>query len=202
MGNLILFTHGRVIVQVEFIIGNNDDISVGGITLIIRQEESKDFNEIRTLVRVAFEGAEHTDGNEYNLVDSLRSSSGFIKELALIAEEDGEIIGHIMFTEVKVGANIGVALAPLAILPKAQRKGVGTALMDKAHSIAKEMGYGFSIVLGSEQYYPRVGYKTANDFGILAPFDVPKENFMVLFLKEDDLETKGTVVYVKEIFEG
>ena len=70
-----------------------------------------------------------------------------------------------MFTEVKVEAYIGVALAPLAILPKAQRKGVGTALMDKAHSIAKE-------------------------------------NFMVLFLKEDVLEIKGTVVYVKEIFEG
>ena len=107
-----------------------------------------------------------------------------------------------MFTEVKGEAYIGVALAPLAILPKAQRKGVGTALMNKAHSIAKEMGYGFSVVLGSDEYYPRVGYKTASDFGILAPFDVPKENFMVLFLKEDVLEIKGTVVYVKEIFEG
>ena len=60
-----------------------------------------------------------------------------------MVEEDGELIGHIMFTEVTVGANTGVALAPLAILPKAQRKGVGTALMDKAHSIVKEMEYGF-----------------------------------------------------------
>ena len=48
-----------------------------------------------------------------------------------------------MFTEVKSEAYIGVALAPLAILPKAQRKGVGTALMNKAHSIVKEMGDGF-----------------------------------------------------------
>ncbi len=64
------------------------------------------------------------------------------------------------------------------------------------------MGYGFSVVLGSEKYYPRVGYKTAKDFGISPPFDVPSENFMVLFLNENTAKTKGTVKYVKEIFEG
>ncbi len=172
------------------------------ISLIIRQEKQDDFKKIKEVVRVAFESAEHTDGNEYILVDKLRKSSGFVKELALIAEEENEIIGHIMFTELKVGDHTGIALAPLSVLPKAQRKGVGTALMNEAHNIAKEMNYNFSVVLGSNQYYPRVGYKTASEFGILAPFDVPDENFMVLFLNENVSKISGTVVYVKEIFEG
>ncbi|MFI3214397.1 MAG: N-acetyltransferase [Eubacteriales bacterium] len=170
--------------------------------MLIRQEEERDYNEIKKLIKAAFESAEHTDGNEYNLADSLRMSNGFIKELALVAEEENEIIGHIMFTEVKVGDNIGIALAPLSILPKAQNKGVGTALMKTAHNIAAKMNYGFSVVLGSDKYYPRVGYKTASEYGILAPFDVPNENFMVLFLNENISHIKGTVVYVKEIFEG
>ncbi len=170
--------------------------------MIIRQEETNDYIEIRAVVKAAFESAQHTDGNEYLLVDRLRSSAGFIKELALVAESNGEIIGHIMFTKASIGDKIGLALAPLSVVPKAQRKGVGIALMNKAHEIAKEMDYMFSVVLGSEKYYPKVGYKMASDFGILAPFDVPRENFMVLFLKDDIMHIKGTVVYVKEIYEG
>lgn len=170
--------------------------------MLIRQEEQRDYIKIKELVKIAFESAEHTDGNEYNLVDNLRKSSGFIKELALVALKEDEIVGHIMFTEVKVGDNIGLALAPLSVLPKAQKKCVGTALMNEAHKIATEMGYKFSVVLGSEKYYLKVGYKTASEYGILAPFDVPAENFMVLFLSDDKLEINGTVIYVKEIFEG
>ena len=170
--------------------------------MIIRQEEIKDFDEIKKMVKGAFETAEHTDGNEYLLVDSLRTSNGFVKELALVAEENDIIIGHIMFTKIKVGNKIGLALAPLSVLPSAQNKGVGTALMNKAHAKAKEMGYGFSVVLGSDKYYPKVGYKTAKPFGILAPFEVPDENFMVLFLNDDISSVKGTVEYVKEIFAG
>ena len=170
--------------------------------MIIRQEEIKDFNEIKEMVKGAFETAEHTEGNEYLLVDSLRTSNGFVKELALVAEENDIIIGHIMFTKIKVGNKIGLALAPLSVLPSAQNKGVGTALMNKAHAKAKKMGYGFSVVLGSDKYYPKVGYKTAKPFGILAPFEVPDENFMVLFLNDDISSVKGTVEYVKEIFAG
>ncbi len=168
----------------------------------IRQEEPKDYAQIREMVKAAFKGAEHTDGNEYNLVDKLRASDGFIKELALIAQENEEIIGHIMFSKAIIGEKTGLALAPLSVSPKAQKKGVGTALMNKAHEVAKEMGYEFSVVLGSEKHYPRVGYKTASTFGVLAPFDVPEENFMIMFFTENISEIKGTVVYVKEIFEG
>ncbi len=170
--------------------------------MTIRQEQQSDYIEIKAVVKAAFESAPHTDGKEYLLVDKLRMSAGFVKELALVAEENGEIIGHIMFTEAKVGEKTGLALAPLSVAPKAQKKGVGTALMNKAHELATEMGYAFSVVLGDEKYYARVGYTMASAFEIFAPFDVPCENFMVLFFKDVSAQVKGTVVYVKEILEG
>ena len=167
--------------------------------MIIRKEEINDYNKIREVVKIAFESTEHTDGTEYILVDKLRGSIGFIPELALVAEEENKILGHVMFTKVKIGNDVELALAPLAVLPSAQRKGIGTALMNNAHEIAKKLGYNLVVVLGSEQYYPRVGYKPASDLGILAPFDVPNENFMVLNLGNVKKEYSGTVEYVKEI---
>ncbi len=169
--------------------------------MIIRTEEISDYKEIKNMVKLAFEGAEHTDGNEHNLINKLRQSKGFVKELTLVAEENNRIIGHIMFTEVKIGKNVGLALAPLAVLPNMQKKGIGKALMSEAHKRAKEMGYKFCIVLGSEKYYPKVGYKMASEFNIFPPFDVPKENFMVLFLSDNTLDVEGKVEYVKEMLE-
>ncbi len=167
--------------------------------MIIRCEEKRDYNEIKLLVKSAFETATHSDGNEYILVDKLRQSSGFIKELALVAEENSVIVGHIMFTVVKVCDKTGVALAPLSVLPSFQKKGVGTRLMKKAHKIAKDMGFEFSLVLGSENYYPKVGYRPAIDFGVLAKFDCPSENFMILILNGDGTNLNGTAQYVKEL---
>lgn len=165
----------------------------------IRQEQPQDYDIIRELVKSAFATAEHTDGNEFLLVDHLRKSDGFIPELALVAEEENQLIGHILFTKIKVGESEGIALAPLSVLPTFQKKGVGTALMHHAHTIAKNMGYEFSVVLGSETYYPRVGYQMASTFGIEPPFDVPSENYMVLFFSGTPRRIDGTVAYVKEM---
>ncbi len=170
--------------------------------ITIRQERTHDFPAIRTLVREAFASAEHSDGNEHNLVDQLRGSEGFFPSLALVAEVQGQLVGHIMFTKVLIGDAVGLALAPLSVLPSAQRQGVGIALMREGHRRAKELGFAVVVVLGSERYYPKAGYERASDFGIVAPFAVPDENFMVLWLQDSHAPIRGTVVYVKEIFEG
>ena len=119
------------------------------------------------------------------MVNALRYGSAYIPELSLVAEENGSIIGHIMFTKAEIGGKIVLALAPLSVLPEYQRKGVGTALIEEGHKIAKEMGYAYSVVLGSENYYPKFGYIPADTFGIIAPFDVPRDNFMVYKIKEE-----------------
>lgn len=166
--------------------------------MLIRKEESKDFERIYYVVKSAFDSAEHSDGNEHDLVNELRKGEAFIPDLSLVAEIDGKIVGHIMFTRANVEANTVLVLAPLSVLPEYQRKGIGTALIKWGHKIANELGYEYSIVLGSPKYYPRFGYLPADRFGIKPPFDVPNENFMVFKVKEEASDIHGIIKYAKE----
>lgn len=125
--------------------------------MIIRQEETRDYENIYSVVKKAFGSAVQADGNEQDLVNALRNGDAYIPELSLVAEIDGVIVGHIMFTKAKVEDKVVLALAPLSVLPEYQRQGVGTALIEEGHRIAKELNYEYSIVLGSETYYPRTG---------------------------------------------
>ena len=132
----------------------------------------------------------------------LHKSPSFQPALSLVAEENGKIIGYILFSEIKIGEKTAIAPAPLAVLPEHQRKGVGLALLQEGHRIAKELGYSISVVLGSETYYPKAGYVPASRFGIVCPFEgVPDENYMALPLQEPVGEWNGTVTYDKAFFE-
>lgn len=91
----------------------------------IRQETKEDYEEVYNVVKIAFETAEHSDGNEQDLVVSLRNSSSFIPELSLVAIQDNKIVGYILFTKIKIGQHEELALAPLAILPEYQKQGIG-----------------------------------------------------------------------------
>ena len=164
----------------------------------IRKEETKDYEEIYEVVKRAFDSAEHADGNEQDLVNELRTGGSYIPQLSLVAEENGKIIGHIMFTRAKVGTVDVLALAPLSVLPEYQKKGIGTALIKEGHRIARQLGYRYSVVLGSEKYYPRFGYVPASLFGIISPFDVPDEKFMAFNMKQDDTCIHGVMKYAKE----
>lgn len=169
-----------------------------GDTVVIRQEEAKDHHAVYSLVKRAFETAEHADGNEQDLVNALRQSEAYIPALSLVAEIDGRLAGHILFTKAEVGGCAVLALAPLSVLPEYQRQGVGTALIQEGHRTAGALGYGWSIVLGSAAYYPRAGYLPADSFGIQAPFDVPRENFMACKLLRSAPAVRGVVRYAKE----
>lgn len=166
--------------------------------LEIRQENKEDYEEIYNLVKTAFETAEHSDGNEQDLVVALRDSNNFIPQLSLVAVQDNKIVGYILFTKIKIGKYEELALAPLAILPEYQRQGIGKQLIEKGHQIAKKLGYHYSVVLGSQTYYPKSGYVPAIEYGIKAPFEVPNENFMAIKLNHTDKEIIGIVEYAKE----
>ena len=156
--------------------------------LEIRQENKKDYNEVYNVIKTAFASAEHSVGNEQDLVVALRKSKNFIPKLSLVAVYDDKIVGYILFT----------ALAPLAVLPEYQRQGIGKKLIEEGHKIAKKLGYHFSVVLGSEKYYPKSGYVPASRYGIKAPFEVADENFMAIKLNDTDKKIAGTVEYAKE----
>lgn len=91
-----------------------------------------------------------------------------------------------------------LALAPLSVLPAYQQLGVGKALIREGHKIAKDLGYEYSIVLGSEYYYPKLGYIAAEKYGIRAPFDVPSENFMVYKIQPHAQKIKGMMNYAEK----
>ncbi len=165
---------------------------------MIRQANEKDYEDIYYVVKTAFASAEHADGNEQDLVNALRAGESYIPELSLVYEADGKTVGHIMFTKATVGNTTVLALAPLSVLPEYQRRGIGQSLIAKGHEIARSLGYGYSVVLGSEKYYPKAGYAPADIYGILPPFDVPRENFMVCKLNERAPAVCGIMKYAKE----
>ena len=165
----------------------------------IRKEEKQDYEEVYNVVKTAFETAQHSDGNEQDLVTELRKSKNFIPDLSLVAIKNEEIIGYILFTKIEIGNNEELALAPLAVLPEYQNQGIGKALIKEGHKIAKSLGYHYSVVLGSEKYYPKLGYIPAINYGIKAPFDVANENFMAIKLNETNEKIEGIVRYAKNL---
>lgn len=166
--------------------------------LKIRQENIEDYEEVYQVIKTAFETAEHSDGNEHDLVVALRNSNSFVPELSLVAMKENKIVGYILFTKIKIGEYEELALAPLGVLPEYQRQGVGSELIKEGHRIAKKLGYQYVVVLGSEKYYTKFGYIPAIKYGIKAPFDVPNENFMAVKLNNTNVKIQGIVEYAKE----
>ena len=166
--------------------------------MIIRRENSNDFNEINLLVKEAF-----NRDFEKELVDKIRKSPKHINELSLIAEDTNEIAGYILFSEIIVKGDInhlgGLALAPLAVKPTFQNQGVGTALVHQGLLLAKALGYKFVVVLGNYDYYLKFDFKKASTFNIKCPFEVSDENYMAIELRENSLHNiYGTVEYLPE----
>ena len=161
----------------------------------IRQEKQEDYQQLRELVREAFALAEHSDGDEQNLIERIRHSSDYIPELSLVAVSGDIILGHIMFSRISVGQSEAIALAPLSVRTDWQRKGIGRLLVTAAHGLALKMGYSCSVVLGNPDYYSKFGYEKASNYGIIAPFDVPDEYYMVCTLDKNCDIPKGYVKY-------
>jgi predicted N-acetyltransferase YhbS len=167
----------------------------------IRQETEKDHDQVYQLVRSAFENMAQAGGDEQDLVDRLRRSSAFIPELSLVAVGDVGIVGHILFTKMKIGSHPSLALAPVAVLPGYQKMGIGGQLIREGHRIAKNLGFTSVIVVGHASYYPRFGYLPASRWRITAPFEVPDEAFMVIELVPGALENvNGMIAYAREFF--
>jgi len=167
--------------------------------ILIRSEKTADFPAIQALNKVAF-GQE----NEARLVNLLRQSDTFIPALSLVAMMDDIIVGHILFTKIKIKdeqENVfeSLALAPMAVQPALQKQGIGEQLIRYGLKKAKALGYQSVIVLGHEHYYPKFGFVPAEKWQIKAPFDVPSNVFMALELVKDGLKgISGTVEYPKE----
>ena len=169
--------------------------------ILVREEEEKDYKEIYEVNKLAF-GQE----NESKLVDKIRKGENFIPGLSLVAETDGKIAGHILFSMIKIiGSSVfeTLILAPLAVIPAFQKKEIGSKLVKKGVFKAKELGFDSIIVVGHKEYYPRFGFEKASKWNLKCPFEVPDEAFMAIELAEKALEGKaGTIEFPDEFMEA
>ncbi len=158
----------------------------------IRPECPKDFDAIHYVVAAAFGQPDEAD-----LVRRLRESDCYVPELALVAEEGDEIVGHVMLTYAELGGSKRVlSLAPLAVTPDRQRDGIGIALTKAALQRADERNEPLVVVLGHPEYYPRFGFEPARAHGIEPPDDaIPDDVFMVVRLKAYDPSLRGRITY-------
>lgn len=170
----------------------------------IRQEQKNDFESVFKLIEKAFKNEQFSDHKEQFLVERLRKSTAFIPELSIVAEIDGKVVGHLLVTKLKIKNKAtefeSLALAPVSVLPEFQRRGIGEKLIIEAHQKAIELGYKSIVLLGHEKYYPRFGYKQADQYGIKFPFEAPKENCMVVELVENGLQGVNGMVEYPEAF--
>ncbi|MBK8955231.1 MAG: N-acetyltransferase [Saprospiraceae bacterium] len=168
----------------------------------VRKECKEDFEQVYQLYLSAF-----GQKNEADLVNALRISAGFIPDLSLVAEVDQSIVGHILFTRIEIRDATNqihetLALAPMAVLPAFQKKGIGSALVRFGLLRAGELHYKSAIVLGHKHFYPRFGFVPASRWKIKAPFDVEDEVFMAMELSDAGLNgISGTVIYPQEFYD-
>lgn len=139
-------------------------------TYIIRQERREEFPHIRQLIGAAFQTARYAEGDEQDFVERLRGSQSCLPELALVLEEDGRLIGHIMLTQVSIKTAAGpfpiLLLACVAVAAEYRNRGIGSALIEAALDRASRDGHLAAILVGDPAYYARLGFLPAVRFGI------------------------------------
>lgn len=151
----------------------------------IRAEDPGDAAGVRRVLEAAFPTAAEAD-----LVAALWRNGGV--HSAFVAEVDGRVVGHVLYSpmelEVMPDGTKFLGLAPLAVHPEWQKRGVGAALVEWSLRELRNSAVSAVFVLGNPKYYARFGFEKAGQFGIKCEFKVPEELFMVLELKEGILD--------------
>lgn len=155
---------------------------------MIRYARPADRPAIAAVVEAAFGQAD-----EARLVERLRGDDALFE---LVAHEDGEVVGHIMFSRLYADrVELIAALAPLAVRPDRQSTGLGSALVRRGLESAREFGAHGVIVLGHPDYYPRFGFSAATAAQVSSPPFSGRPSFMALALEPGTFDGPMTVAY-------
>ena len=166
--------------------------------LKLRSEAPEDFRKIIEIHNLAF----NTPG-EGKLVNGLRESVAFVPDLSIVAEQEGAIVGHILFSKITLtqeGVDFNcLSLAPVAVVPEYQGKGVGKKMIQEGIRRAQSLGFSSILVLGSPKYYGKFGFKHELTNGIICKYKCAE--FQGLELKSDCLKNlKSAVATYPEAF--
>jgi putative acetyltransferase len=157
----------------------------------IRNEEARDLEQVREVVRSAFP----TEA-ESRLVNALRANDKAV--ISLVAVQGEKVIGHILFSPVSTHPPSdakGLGLAPVAVRPTMQSLGIGSQLIRAGLRRCKELGYDYCVVLGGPEYYQRFGFEKASNFDLRNEYGVDDEFMVIRF---SDRGVAGLAQYASE----
>jgi putative acetyltransferase len=159
----------------------------------IRPEAKEDYEAVAEVTAAAF-----GQDDEARLVEAIRASAEYVPELSLVAEDEGRIVGHVMYSYSTLEGSDArlLQLSPLSVVPDRQGEGIGAALTRESLRLADERGEPLVLVLGHPTYYPRFGFRRASTLGLEAPNpDWPDEAFMAAPLGAYDPSLRGRVTF-------
>lgn len=158
--------------------------------MIVRPETERDYEAIREVNVVAFQGHPYSQQTEHLIVEALRAADAL--EVSLVAEVDGRVVGHIAFSAVEIGASSTgwSLLGPVAVLPARQGQGIGRALVEAGLDMLRSRGAGGCVLVGDPAFYGRFGFRR---YPGVAWNGVPDENVLCL-LMSGEMPT-GEVAY-------
>jgi putative acetyltransferase len=154
---------------------------VRAVAITVRPEAANDQAAIYNLTKLAFAGKRYSDGNEQDLIDALRTAGAL--EVSLVAEQDGQIIGHVALSPAiaQDGSQGWYALGPISVTPECQRQGIGGLLIRESMARLLELKAAGCVLIGDTRYYLRHGFVPRPD---LAPTSEPAEHYMIRSLTE------------------
>jgi len=135
--------------------------------MMIRLEQPKDYREVENLTREAFWNVYRPGCTEHYVLNQYRTNPDFIPELDFVMEEDGKIIGHVMYSKAELVLDDGSrkpswTFGPISIHPDYKRKGYGLKLLNYSLQKARERGVGFLCMEGNIEFYKHAGFDLAS----------------------------------------
>ena len=169
-------------------------------SITVRPESHDDVRAIDVVHISAFGGEA-----EAQLVSTLRESASYNRELSLVAELGGRIVGHVLLTRVPLRRNGEekhlLVLGPISVVPSQTHRGIGSELIQSSIKLAKEKGYGAIVALGHPEYYKRFGFVLAKDLGVTCNLPAPEDALTVKEIVDGNMAGGGHIEYPEPFVE-
>ena len=174
--------------------------------ICLRNETVSDYRKVEELTREAFWNHHVPGCDEHYLLHIMRKSDSFIRELDIVAEVNGEIVGNIVYTKAKIIDDNGayhnvISFGPISVLPAFQGKGIGGMLIEHTKTLAKELGYTAILIYGDPDYYSRSDFTAAENYKIGSSDDMYAVPLLALELYPGALSNISGRFLEDEIYE-